>query len=79
MMSDASAMNSRTDLSPVAEAVTDGLIRTNPSERYMPAGLFWKLLVFMFQIVPAAFMDHALRSAQWELIKKIPVNKSKVD
>ncbi len=67
---------------PVSEAVTDGLLRKNPQERYMPAGLSWKILVWVFEFVPTGIMDNVLHLAESFLINSQPnsmLNKLKDD
>ncbi|XP_072031825.1 D-beta-hydroxybutyrate dehydrogenase, mitochondrial-like [Amphiura filiformis] len=44
-LSGTSEVGARDNIGPVAEAVADGLTLKYPSERYMPAGLPWQMLV----------------------------------
>ena len=73
------ADHSSSNLGPVSEAITDGLTLKHPRERYMPAGIMWKIMVWAFDFLPAGLMDNLIRLVEILLIKKSPKNRSKLE
>lgn len=70
---------SSSNLAPVSQAITDGLTLQHPSERYMPAGIPWKLMVWAYEFVPAGLLDNLISLVEIQLIKKLPKNRSKAE